>query len=345
MALPPEVLGFEIETDAMTSQAVIAPDRVTQSVALDGARMTVQVGDPSDPTNRGRATLSVTGLDTSTEMQLPSDVTVTDPLAALRAGLAYSIQTTHQGAEAHVESLDEDDSWQVQFASAAGVTDYRLDGDRADFQTQSNDLRVVAAPGATPFAYDVSIGSAKLAGGAPLVVGETPAPMALLVALEEVRPSETIWQMFDPMGMLPRDPMNLRLDLEGTGNPTVDLLDPGVMLKAGEDKTLFMTLQDLTINDLSASAIGSTLAATGDLTFDTVEGMPVPLGLLRVNVTGITGTLEKLAKLKLVPEQTVMGIGMMLGQMALPGPGKDEWSSEIKLDTGGKVFVNGNRVK
>ena len=62
----------------------------------------------------------------------------------------------------------------------------------------------------------------------PVAVSEEPQDAALALRFLGLTISDQIWGMFDPAGVLPRDPATLVIDVAGKANWLVDVFDPAI---------------------------------------------------------------------------------------------------------------------
>ncbi|MEZ5798908.1 MAG: DUF2125 domain-containing protein [Paracoccaceae bacterium] len=180
----------------------------------------------------------------------------------------------------------------------------------------------------------------------PVKASEDPKPFSALVKLTDLTLTEDIWAIFDPGSRLPRDPVTLIVDLDGTGAWTTDILDPKAQMESGPDLPAKLFTLDLT--QVLAKAAGAQIAALGGLTFDnanlqTYGGFPEPTGKITVTMDGINALLDALVAIGVVPEDDMMGARMGLAMFAKPGAGPDQLVSEIEFKEGG-FFVNGQRM-
>ena len=175
---------------------------------------------------------------------------------------------------------------------------------------------------------------------------DTPQDFAFLTKVVDFTVSDDVWGLFDPAGMLARDPATLILDVKGTGLWTKDIMDPEVQMEGAEPPG---ELHSLDLTQVLAKAAGAEVSATGGLTFDnadlaTFEGVPRPDGKVTVNIKGVTKLVDNLIALGILSEDDAMGFRMGLAMVAKPGAGPDELVSEIEFKDGG-LYTNGMRMR
>jgi len=151
------------------------------------------------------------------------------------------------------------------------------------------------------------------------------------------------------MGILPRDPATVAIDLAGKVTPSVDLLDPE-QIEALDGQTPPGELNALTLNNLTIEAAGAQITGEGDFTFDNTDlqsfdGMPRPEGALSLKLSGANGLIDNLIQMGLVSDQDAMGARMMMSMFAVPGSEPDTLNSTIEVNEQGHVLANGQRIK
>lgn len=177
----------------------------------------------------------------------------------------------------------------------------------------------------------------------PVVPGEDPQAFALAFSMIGLEIDDMLWGMVDPMGQIPRDPINLVVDTSGNLTILEDFTAPEYA--EGDVPSMPGTIEDLNINALQLSIAGAELTGDGALTFDNSMGMPMPAGIVNLALTGGNGLLDTLVGMGLVPEEQATGVRMMLGLFARPGAGEDTLESTIEMKEDGSVLANGQRIR
>ncbi|WP_377172385.1 hypothetical protein [Roseovarius aquimarinus] len=198
-----------------------------------------------------------------------------------------------------------------------------------------------------PVPMSMAIDQSSFEAAVPLIQSGEPQPMALSFLLGGVTLGDNVWAMFDPQGILPRDPATVELDLDGMATVLADLMDPAAMLDA-DDEAPF-TLNALTLNRLLVSLAGAELTGEGDVTFEGAPteafDMPAPVGSASFVLTGANALLDKLVEAGLLGQENAMVARMTLGGVAVAGEGEDTLKSDIEFTEGGGIVVNGMRMK
>ncbi len=177
----------------------------------------------------------------------------------------------------------------------------------------------------------------------PLIPGEDPQTFAMTFSLVGLEIDNMLWGMIDPAGALPRDPITFMLDTSGKVIVTEDFTAP----EYAESGTPSVpgSIEELNVNTLKLSIAGAELIGDGAFTFDNSMGMPAPVGVANLMLTGGNGLLDTLVGMGLVPEEQAMGARMMLGLFARPGEGEDTLESTIEFNEDGSILANGQRIR
>ncbi|MFV2054267.1 DUF2125 domain-containing protein [Aliiroseovarius sp. YM-037] len=184
----------------------------------------------------------------------------------------------------------------------------------------------------------------------PISKSDEPDDFALGVRLVDLAVQDEIWGMFDPAGVLPRDPATLIIDTVGKANWFFNIMDPKAQAEMDESGETPGELHALTLQELELDVAGAQLTGEGDFTFDnsdttTFDGMPRPTGAIDLQLVGGNGLLDKLVQMGLIPDDQAMGTRMMMGLFAVPGEGEDTLNSKIEINEEGHVLANGQRLK
>ena len=180
----------------------------------------------------------------------------------------------------------------------------------------------------------------------PLLKDDKPQDFSARFKLAGLTVSDMLWGIFDPGGMLPRDPATLSLASTGTVTLFEDLVDDS-MQDSGDFPG---ELNALTLTEILVEMVGARIDGAGAFTFDntdmqTFDGMPRPEGSVKLNAKGLNGLLDTLVAMGLLPEEQVIGASMMMAMFTVPGAGEDEMSSTIEINAEGHVLANGQRIQ
>ena len=187
----------------------------------------------------------------------------------------------------------------------------------------------------------VSIGSGKTVLNGPLTQSDAPLPARMNVALNNVVLSDTIWGMFDPTGILPREAATLNIDVSAQMKWLVDVMQMNL-----QSRTTPVEVDTVTINDITLSLAGASLTGDGKATLNNTTFPPIPVGSVTMNLKGGIGLLDKLMSMGLVPQQQGQMVKAMSGVFATPVEvGEDHLKSKVIFNENGGISVNGQRIK
>lgn len=180
----------------------------------------------------------------------------------------------------------------------------------------------------------------------PLSTSENQPDFTYKINVNGLTVDDALWGIFDPQAIISRDPLNLRLDLTGSGNFALDqlTLPDDMQSLIGED--VFETMR---INAFSLDVAGAALDATGSFVFDHTDkqpGTPPRVdGKLNVDVSGGFSLLDNLATLGFLSEQQAIGLKFASGFFLTPGPAPDSLKSLVEIKPDGSIYANGQQVK
>lgn len=305
--------------------------------------------DVNDPDTGGsvKMNFAMSDLTSTSSGVLPPMLDLENMDAMLKAGLA-SGGTLGYGATTF--GFDINDASTVASGSGkadGGNLEFKIAPDGLVYGTSSNGLEfnMTSSDIPLPVAFAIAEGAFRLA--MPVQRSDAPAAFSLLTSYKGVTISEGIWGMFDPMQQLPRDPINIVVDLAGSAKWLVDIMNPeaaaNIMGPPAE-------VNDLSLNEVELTVAGASLTGSGNFTFDnadmsTFPGMPKPTGAVDLALSGGNGLLDKLVGMGLIPQDEAMGFRMMLGLFARPGDGPDSLVSRIEVTADGQVLANGQRIR
>lgn len=201
----------------------------------------------------------------------------------------------------------------------------------------------VTGPGLpAPLSFTSASGAFDIAG--PVMKSDTPQPYKFSYSLGQLTLAEGVWAMFDPQGILSRDPADLDIDLSGDAKVNVDVFDAANM-QANTTPEPIQPLS-LNINRFDIKALGAAVAAKGALTLSETMGMQEPpVGTLNARYEGLEELLGKLAQAGLIPQDQLTGARMMLMMFAKPGDTPGVLTTDLEFREGGSIFANGQQVR
>lgn len=313
----------------------LAADLSAASMAVSLAYTDPQTG-AEVATEARQADLSATG------RIAPVDGTAAPPefrsSAELRSGPSETISRVADPVNGRLETENRHEATVFSVDRDPGRAEYGLDVTGLSLRMRGDRLPVPEAR--------IDAASAGIALDMPTQPGDTPQTGALRLEMTEVTAGDALWGMIDPSGALPRSPASLRLDaqadvmlrdeVEGEG---ADTPPPGF----GE-----VLPQSVRVETLNIGFAEAELGASGAFTFETgPEGLPDPsrpIGQMDLQASGVQALLDQLVQAGLIGPDQIMGVQMMIGMFATPGP-EGTLTSTIEAQSGGAVYVNGNRVR
>lgn len=171
----------------------------------------------------------------------------------------------------------------------------------------------------------------------PLERTSTPEPYALSLAIDELEVDEGLWALVDPASGLKHGPMSVDLELGGVVRLLVDL---GVGAAAGQSP---VDVESVEIRSAALEGLGVRARATG--TLDIAGDAATPDGEINLDVTGVLGLIDDLARAGLVPRQQAEVYKMIALQVGRAGDGgPDHLIADVEMRDGAMI-VNGQRLR
>ena len=230
---------------------------------------------------------------------------------------------------------------------SGGSFDLAVDKEKIRYGTAFTGGNLTASGPEIPFP-EVALTFAETAFGIlmPVSKSEAPQDFSVMTKLVDFTISEDIWGLIDPGAALSREPATVILDVKGTGFWKQDIMDPAMQMEGVEPPG---ELTSLDLSEVLVKAAGAAVGATGGLTFDNTDltsfdGMPAPTGSITVTINGANKLIDNLIAMGLLPSEEAMGVRMMMGLFARPGPNPDELTSVIEFRDGG-LFANGQQLQ
>ena len=171
----------------------------------------------------------------------------------------------------------------------------------------------------------------------PILPSDGTQPFALKLSIEGLETAEDLWALLDPKQRLPRDPVDLVIDLEGQAVVTSDVF--------ADDTQLPFQDFEITLNTLRFAIAGAVLTGNGSVTDTSTPGKPSGVGTLNTQLTGANTLLDTLVDMGLLPSEQAMAARMALGVIARAGDGPDTLVSTIEVQEDGAILANGQRIK
>jgi hypothetical protein len=233
---------------------------------------------------------------------------------------------------------------EATFLTGPGRIDARMAAEGATYAIRQTELQADLRTDQVPLPLTFAIAEGALNLTLPLRQSDVPQDFALGLDMQGFAPSETLWGIFDPSAQLPRDPMSVTLDLDGTARLLFDMLDPAPAVATGP-LVAPAEIETVDINQIRIAAVGAELTGRGGFTFDNNGDVPMPKGAIDMILKGGNGLIDALIASGILPEQQAIGLRMMMGLLARPVEGADTMTSRIEVNAEGHVLANGQRIR
>jgi hypothetical protein len=329
-----------------------------QTADLRSYKQTMRVGTVSydlgfndpDTGNMAAMTGALSDLNFAGSGTIPLNMDPTNFQAMLADGFSVDGTFTYASGNSDTRATGDGENFAATTSSQGGTAAVSMDSSRIAYDVSQRQSTFSAASPELPFPVSVQSALAAIKLRMPVAKSDAEQDFSLAINLSDFTMSELLWGMFDPTGVLPRDPATVVLDLAGKAKVMFDFLDPNVATMLETTGQAPGELNALTINQLLVSMVGTKLSGTGAFTFDNTaptpfEGMPKPTGYLDLQLVGANGLLDKLIQMGFVTDQDAMGARMMMGMLGVPGSAEDTLTSKIEINDQGHVLANGQRIQ
>ena len=269
---------------------------------------------------------------------------------AIRLGMDSAITYSHGKGQTEMRYFGEDGDVVISSSSDGGRISADLSKLGINFLSEMSGLDVSVAGSLVPMPFDASLGMLAYGMSLPMVASEEEQRLGLRIELEDVRLSDNVWNMFDPLKVFNRDTVTVKFDVSAFMRLLTDYIsfdvgdvdDISALREAAE-------LRSLKIKSLMLSALGASAQVEGEFTFDSsnyyiFDGIPRPEGSVRLTMKGVNSLLDKLSNSGLIGMEEVMGARMVIGMFTVP-VGRDELEAELWIDEFGGVYANGQQIQ
>jgi hypothetical protein len=296
-------------------------------ITASGMALAVVGAQPADQ-SEFRATAAMTGLALKSSGALLGAALAAGADPQIMAAMENSSDITTQTTEFTLEMVEPNGTTtangtlgqgQVTAKTAGGVMDF--------FATQSSAALTVNTPSVPVPDMAITLDKFAIALTAPIAASEAALPFAFSIELANLSLSDVLWTLFDPSAALPRDPINLLIDSEGTTKLNAVPPDPSAAQMMPAD------LETLNLKALRLSMAGAELLGAGTSTFTPdPSGIPSPNAKLDFTLTGANGLMDKLVASGLIAPEMLTFPRMMLAMVASPmTDGSDGYTSTIEI--------------
>ncbi|WP_373355391.1 hypothetical protein [Pseudoroseicyclus sp. CXY001] len=346
---------FFIDYDEMTSLSTIS----SEGGAVDATAQSRMAGVVQDMTLTlpGVTTIHTVGVMES----VVSDVTLALPGGtidllnlsdALRRGLALSAETTTTNTQSQTVTEDAYTGMSVSQAQSVASQEATLrfddDGLVLDATFGGFDFSMPPSPD-IPFPLGVSVATGTFGMTLPVNAREETQASRYAFRAEDLAVSDELWNMIDPGGNLPRDPMTLGMELNADLVISQDLLDIMPLIETIEAGESPVDVTNVGFRGLDVRALGAQLTGMGSFAVDLSKTFatgaePSLDGTADFDLTGLNQALSTLSASGMVPAESIMGVRMGIGMFA-EAAGEDALTSHIEINPDGTIFANGQQIK
>ncbi len=307
--------------------------------------------DVSDPENEGRGAFKGTmnGITANGTGTLPLVMDSSDVAAMFKDGFAFSGGFDYQSGNSEFNVQDPvDGDFSGTTSSQGGSLAASMDGSTLSYDVTSRNSAMNIIGAQIPFGLSATMDETLFKLSMPIAKSDEEQDFGMAITLGNFAVDETLWNMIDPSGALPRDPATINIDLAGKAKVLVDFMDPESAAAMETSGAVPGELNSLELRNLLVSVAGAALTGKGSFTFDNTQefnGMPKPTGSVDLKLVGGNGLIDKLVGMGMLPEEQAMGARMMMGLFAVPGEGEDTLNSKIEINDQGHVLANGQRIQ
>lgn len=343
------VEGFVEMASWVGTAQVTEGDLITRSTTVDTGETDVDLTFSVDGA-QSRSTQNSQPVRTVGSIALPAGGSdIMNLSAAVRNGLNVNIETTGGETTSLSETTIDGGSTIRQITHTGPQTaafTFNEDGFQAVGEADGFDM-TMTDPTMFPGDLEFSVDSVTANYDVPLNASEEPQDFRVATSLTGFTMGDTIWDLFDPEGQLPRDPAEISFDVTGMGTNGTDLLD--IMAMSQMFGPPAIEIDEVTIENLRIAAVGAEVMAQGAMTFDwtdfqTIPGIARPEGKVTVNLNGANALMDKLSAMGLIPEEDLMMPRMMMGMFSTP-VGDDMLETVLEVNSEGHVLANGQRIQ
>jgi hypothetical protein len=307
--------------------------------------------DVTDRENDGRGAFkgTINGVTANGNGTLPLVLDSSDVAAMFKDGFAFDGSFDYQSGSSEFNVQDPvDGNFSGTTSSQGGSLAASMDGETLSYDVTSRNSAINVTGAQIPFGLSATMDETLFKLSVPIAKSDEEQDFGLAITLGNFAMDDTLWNMFDPSGALPRDPATINIDLAGKAKVLVDFMDPDATAAMEASGTVPGELNSLELRNLLVSVAGAALSGKGSFTFDNTQefnGMPKPTGSVHLKLVGGNGLIDKLVGMGMLPEEQAMGARMMMGLFAVPGEGADTLNSKIEINDQGHVLANGQRIQ
>lgn len=344
---PVDNLDLSVMLTALSGVSSITGDdtvQFAQKFAANSMIMKIKGDDPDKGSFDVK--MDMLGLAFDSNGVVPMGFDSDDPGDLLREGFEMQGSMSSQGTNLVAEVDEGQTPANINMSTGAAKFMAKVGDGIFDYDGRLNDVAFSMVGGDVPLPVVVNMDELSYGLLMPLLKSASPQDFDFSFKLAGLTISDMLWGIFDPEGMLPRDPATVSVALNGTATLFDDLVSEnidGAEEFPGEINTLSLT-------EFIVDMVGARISGDGGFTFDntdmeTFDGIPRPAGSIALNAKGVNALMDTLVAMGLLPEEQVMGARMMMAMFSVPGDSEDELNSVIEINDEGHVLANGQRIQ
>lgn len=178
----------------------------------------------------------------------------------------------------------------------------------------------------------------------PIVPDQEPQDFAAGFSVKGFEMNQELWSMFDPEGVIDREPVTVVLDANGKVIVLRDSFDGDLSEIMNMDHAP-VEIRSLDLNEIRIKLAGVEVTGDGAFAFFTRSEVPWPVGSAHFAVTGVDKLLDGLVEIGIVQDLQALAFRGMVEAFARPDDGLDGFGLTIETGEDGSVLVNGQRVQ
>lgn len=352
------VAGEVVPPDVARVNLTMGPIALTSKVARDALRSVQQqmtigtfsydlaFADP-ETTDRGSLVGQMSNMSFTGGGDIPFEMDPEDFAQNLKDGLSMSGAFTYENGSSKVEGTDGSTNFSMESSSTGGSFGVSLDATQVSYDLSGRGAKTNISTSEFPFPISLDMVAAGLKFAFPLAQSDGEQDFSFGLNLTDFQMADALWGLFDPGGVLPRDPATIDVDLTGTARVLADIFDPSFPDNfQGPPAEVFSA----NLNNLLVSMVGARLSGSGAFTFDntdleTFDGIPRPEGTIDLQLSGGNALLDNLTSMGLIGQQEVLGARVGMAMVGVPGSEPDTLNSKIEINSQGHVLANGQRIQ
>ncbi len=323
--------------------------QMSQDFSIVNLIYNIDITDPNpDEEGHFKWNGTIGGLSSTGVASIPRNMDMTDLAAAMDAGYAMNGSMKYTTGQGAMDFADDESAFKMSTTSAGVDLTAAMSKAGIAYDVLVNQLRFNMSGNDIPFPISSGMSAFGLGVSMPIQASENDQPFGASITMRDVDLPLEVWGMADPTGALPHDPVTAEIDLTGNGRLFVNLMNEDEMTQLGMTGGVPGELSKVIVNKLLLKAAGATITAAADVDVDNKAksifnpAMPAIGGTANLRLTGVTGLIDKLAQMGLIPPGPAMMASGMAKQLGKAESGPDDLSAAIVLTKEGSLTVNGN---